>query len=114
MPAATPNLVTTGACEGKEVSPLSPLLLHYKEQRLEIAVCSGKEQQLENRVEISLRAGRQGRGILLLLQVKKETKLYTENEMCIRCYHYLQGNSELREETAVSLSSENPSRETGT
>lgn len=55
--------------------PLSSLLLHYKEQRLKIVACSGKGQQLENRVEISLEEGRQDQGILLLLEVKKETKL---------------------------------------
>ena len=87
----------------KEATVLSPLLLHYKERRLEIVDCSGKGQQLENRVDISLQAGWQDRGILLLPGVKKETKLYTENEMCIHCYHYLKGNW-ASERTTVSLS----------
>lgn len=84
------------------MTPLSPLFLHYKEQRLEIIVCSGKGQQLENRVEISLPVRRQDQGILLLLEVKKETKLYTENEMCIHCYHFIKGNLEFQKEPAVS------------
>lgn len=94
------------------MTPLSSLLLHYKEQRLKIVACSGKGQQLENRVEISLEEGRQDQGILLLLEVKKETKLYRENEMCIHCYHYRKDSSERWEKTAVSLPFGNPSRKT--
>lgn len=75
IPTATPKLVTTGTWRGTDVTPLSSLLLYYKEQRLKIVACSGKGQQLENRVEISLEEGRQDQGILLLLEVKKETKL---------------------------------------
>lgn len=91
-PAATANLVTAGVCRGKAVTVLSPLLLHYKEQRLQIVDCSGKGQQLENRVDISLQVGWQYQGFLLLPEVKKETKLYIENEMWIHCSHYLKGN----------------------
>lgn len=85
------------------MTPLSSLLFHYKEQRLKIVACSGKGQQLENRVEISLEEGRQDQGILLLFEVKKETKLYRENEMCIHCYHYLKDSSKRWEKNSIQF-----------